>query len=556
MSWRGGLVLLICLAGAALVFSGLAGIWLLHQPLVTRDLVGIQGSYLRGGGLLPTLLRTHVDHILAFQRLLAWADVNWLGAQQWAALAAIPLSCLAIALLAAAGAGRSAPTGARSARLAAALVVGSGLFWMGNGFNLVWAMQAHFFMAPAFTLAALTVLVTAPASLPRISLCLLLAALGGLSSGSGLIGCIALALVAPLLRLPRRQLFLLLLSLAAILAVILWLRGLTLRADARPAWPWYQDPWPVLLYLQNYLRAPAVLALRALLPAYQSGLSAAIAADLGLAALAAVWLRALLTGRRPTPLALQGLLLSLLSLGSGLVTALVRLQGGVEQAYAERYLTTGLLYWIGLALLLLDAAWRAPRRRQAAGLLALLLLQALLLAGLPRQWRVWSGHHGDLVQAAGAVISGTEDSEPWLRVHPNLPLVHGVYDLLRGRGGGPYAWPEAGWIGQPLAAVSPPLASGCDYGTRWQPPRRSADGNWALAGWTSDKAGEAPTAILRLDGAGRIAAVTWPDKGTLLEQRPPEVALPGWELWLSDAQRDTGQLVAVTPAGSCPLPWP
>ncbi len=543
-----GIFLLSC---GLLFASGLAGIALLHQPVITRDLVGIESSFLRGDSLGMQILRTHVDHILAFQRLLAWLDVHWLGAQQWAALAAIPLACLAIAALVARGARRSGAGPWLAAGAAAA-----GLLWMGNGFNLTWAMQAHFFMAPAFALAAVTVL-TAPAGpgAGRLALCLLLALGAALASGSGLVGCVALALVAPALRLPARRLGALLAGLAAILAGVLWLRGLTHRADLNPVWPWLQDPWPVLLYMQNYLRAPAEMALRVLLPNYQSVLWSGIVADLGLLWIAVVWVIALRSGRRPSPLATQALLLCLLAFGSALVTALVRLDGGPQQAYSQRYLTTSLLYWIGLALLALDAASRARRLARGAILLALLLVNLLLLADLPRHWRIWSGHHAELLQSAGAVLADSADDEPWLRIHPNLTLARDTFGRLRALQGGPFAWPEAAWIGQPAGALFPPGES-CDVTTRWLAPRVTAQGNWALAGWSSDGAGDAPDVVLLVDAQGLIAGLTWPDPGVRSAERPPGAPAQGWELWPTAAQRRAGHLLAVAGGTSCPLPWP
>ncbi len=558
MTRRLCLVLFIaCLLGAsALVVSGLVGLQRLHLPLIMRDLVGIQGVYLLGGDLLSNLFSVHVDHILAFQRLLAWIDVRWLGAQQWAALAAIPLSCAALGLLVACGAARDQPAPRWPVALLAGLLAAGGLLWVAGSFNLFWAMQAHFFMAPVFGLAAATLLARRPDSMPVLLAALLLLAMAGVTSGSGLVSIVALALVLLPLRLPRRRLALIYGALALLLVSLFLLRAETHRRDLHEAWDWWRDPLPVLQYLYNYLQSPAMRALRPVLPAYQTGLWAGIVTGLGFfGLLASAWWG--LVRRRPSLLATQGQLLCLIGLGSGLVTALVRLDGGIQQAFAERYFSTALLYWIGLLLLLLDLARRGTWRRQAAGLLALALLQVTLVVGLPRYWRMAEAHHAEQLQAAAALLGATDpDSEAVLRLHPNLELADRVYGALRDRQGGVFAWPEAGWIGQPLGSLFQPSAKPCAFATRWLPTRQTADGNLALVGWTADQAGAAPDAILLVDAAGNIAALTWPSRGTQAAQRPRDAIAAGWELWLTPAQRQGGQLLALTGATYCPLAWP
>jgi hypothetical protein len=549
------------LGALAIAAVGLCAVLLLHLPVPVRDLVDLQLPYLLGADLLSVLLRVHVDHVLMFQRLLAWVDLFWLRGELWASLGATVLACAAVGLLVAQAAWRDAreAPGAlpRALPPLAGLVASAGLLWLGNGYNLAWALQACFFMVPAFALAALARLMRRPSpGTADLAVALLLAACATVTVGTGLVAVLALALVVLSLRLPRRVTVPWLPLLALLPAAAWWLGGLGAKVDAAETSPWQRLGEPLLLldYLRRYLAEPARLALDAVLAGYQARVAAQVLLAAGLLALLADGWRLVHRRRRPARLAAQGHLLCLLAIGSGLATGLARLDGNPAQAASLRYLTTGLLFWIGLLLLALSALRTAPPAWRKGGLAGLLVVQLVLLAGLPRFWSDMRVRQAEVAQAAAHLLGGEWDDEALRRITRDPERARLYFSLLRALPGGLYRREEAAWIGQPAEALATKDPR-CLDDLAWLSPRTTAAGTLALAGW-STQGGTTPDAILLLDAAGRVEAIAWPTPGVLPAARPPDAADLGWELWVTPAQRAKGSLARLQSDRLCPLPWP
>ena len=549
------------LCAAVIASVGLLAVDRLHLPVPVRDLIDLHLPYLQGESVLRVLPRVHVDHLIVFQRLLAWIDLYWLRGELWASLGATLLACAAVGLLVAQAAWRDARETAgalpRALPPLAGLVAAAGLLWLGNGYNLAWALQGCFFMVPAFALAALARLMRRPSPGPgERALALLFAACALVTVGTGLVAVVALGLLVLALRLPRPALLTLLPLLALLLAAAWWLGGLGAKGGTDATSPWQRlgDPLLLLDYLHRYLAEPARLALDAVFSGYQARVATQVLLAAGLLALLAAWWQMLRHGRRPTRLAAQGHLLCLLAIGSGLAPGLARLEGNPAQAASLRYLTTGLLFWIGLLLLALAALRTAPPAWRRAGLMALLVVQLVLLAGLPRFWSQMEVRHAEVAQAAAHLLGATWDDQALGRITQDPERARRYFTLLRALPGGLYLRDEAAWIGQPASALGSDKFR-CDNYIVWLPPRPTAAGNSALTGWPTD-GGLAFDALLVLDGAGRIEGVALPTRGVQPDHRPDNTLDLGWELWLTPAQRAGGSLVELRGRQLCPMAWP
>ena len=455
------------------------------------------------------------------------------------------------------GAERPELTLRRAAPALAGCCAAAGLLWPGNGYNLAWGMQSCFFMVPVFGLAALALLLRRTVPSPaQAAGAAALAACALVTVGTGLAAVTALALLLPVLRLPRRIWLPLLAALVLLLFAALSVGGLGAGVAAKSPWRWLDDPLPLLDYLRRYLGEPARLALAPLLPPYQTFLATQILLAGGLLALVAGWSRLLWFRARPTRLAAQGHFLCLMAIGSALATGLARLEDNVNQAASIRYLTTGLLFWIGLLLLALAAARALRPLPRGAVLFGLLLVQIVLLAGLPRYWSDMQARHGEALQATAALLGAPVEPEALRRLIRD-PVRGGRFvTLLRDLPGGVFRRDEARWLGHPASDLGDEEA-GCLMAVRWLPPRPTEAGNLALAGWPAAGA-PVPEAVLLLDAEGRVAALTWPAAGIQRASRPGDDAVRdlGWELWVTPEQRAAGRLVALTSARLCALPWP
>ncbi len=133
-----------------------------------------------------------------------------------------------------------------------------------------------------------------------------------------------------------------------------------------------------------------------------------------------------------SPLALQLLLTLLFCVGSGILTALGRVNFGYAQAFSSRYQTVALLFWGSLGLLLLSAAAHLPspaRMLMTQGLILAVMVRGATAARVPL--RATQEHAFQLRAAAAALITDADDREQLLEVFPAPDLVLSVAPFMR-----------------------------------------------------------------------------------------------------------------------------
>lgn len=471
---RGVLVALALALAAWSVWSA----WRDRYPVPVWDMAGIEyylmQTFLPRPGLESLLQLVDNEH-RPYLPLLFYAIDHLLFRSQGAFLQIASLLCVAgTALLAAPAwsAPRAAPgrDGGPAGTLAAALLLA--LFLSPLHFdNLLWPKQLHvtlslLLIAAAFRLATRSG--RAPGPRRTAALCAL--AFGACFSFA--YGFVALALLlayALWRRWPLRRLLPLGLTAAGAVA-ILAATWVPLGHHADPLESLLQ-PLALARYLAAFLGYLPALFLTGREGASAIPELALLGGSLGLlaaAGLAALSLRRQAAGddegRAAGDLAL---LLLLLGVGTGVTTALGRLNFGLEQALTSRYLYCAACFWVGLAGLL-AAGFRdrlegsAPRAPALAGTLAgalfLAALAAVQPAALERQAQsALEVRLRGIIQVMG-LAERAFDRAPggYALLPPDMqPYSDQLFAYYRTHASGPYAQPWPHWLGRTLNAAAP-----------------------------------------------------------------------------------------------------
>lgn len=478
----------------------------------------------------------HNEHRIALSRLLYLADYSLAGGKNQINLAVIAIAQaihagLLISLL---GAFRERV----SSWITAAAVVGL-MFSLGQWQNFVWGFQTQFVGVFALATGAFMLLASAcreglPSSRARRrfagALILLLAATfsmanGVVATGIGLALCLAM-------RAPRWMSLCLGLFLIALATA--YFHGYHPAAGNSTASYALTHPLEYVRYTLSYLGNPFG-DLRLTRPTSPiASLAPTALGTVGLiAGLAAVAVVAADRGRNWRQAALAAVILFVFAAAA--LTALGRLNFGLDQAYSSRYRTPGGILWAALVVFWVLQARAWPRWKDA-------LLAAVVAAPMlgVMVWVQEVSRPAVLKQAAetrlarDALLSGVHDEGILTTVLPGRPDVVERTPILRRYGKSLYAWPEAYWIGRRLGEVTTLRPKRCmGFFDAVARPRASGVDTVLVRGWAIDRKTDTPAKrILLTNKQGHIVGfaspgMPRPDVVSALNEQG--AAQSGWE---------------------------
>jgi hypothetical protein len=467
------------------------------------------------------LLKRHVDHLIVPTRLLAYAEVaglGWFPGRQTALTFGLVGSVIGLLAVLARAAHEDAlrrSRGAGADRWAAPLAAscaGALLLWPGGSANLVRGLAGHLYQALFFTALATWWVARAAqdegAGRRRFLVAGVAAGLvASVCTGTGLIAFFLLPLVGLAAGLGGSVWRRFSLSIVALLALVLVVRGAAVK--------WAADPTDVagglgarLTYPVVYLAAPIHTWCEDTGLAIPRGAVDAVVALclLGTAA-ASVWI--LKNRRARGGLVAVGFALQWVAVASAFLTGLARFRGVVDQAQSTRYLPVAQAYWIGVLLVVLDALSRARAGRRRLGLVGVFAgLVALLAGSAPGQERAWRTS-ARVLDAAAAALGGVTEERDLLAFYrrPAVAKVH--LARLEARGASFYSWPEARWIGRSLEDFARLEGDRCAGGSALEEaPGVAAEGRRFRGSVTVAANGSQPERVLLVQ-AGSIVGVAW-----------------------------------------------
>jgi hypothetical protein len=178
-------------------------------------------------------------------------------------------------------------------------------------------------------------------------------------------------------------------------------------------------------------------------------ISLAVSALACIAAIAGIVHVGLVGKRASNRLAHFACLLLLFTLGAGLMTALSRVDFGVNQSLSLRYAVIQVLFWNGLTLLFagLFGHWT---RVQAVSLATISLFVSTMVIPSQFEKAQWSRERAEVHWTAVlAIINGVDDRETLTaNILPLPTLLNAVAKGLAVRGWSVFAWPQPWWIGR------------------------------------------------------------------------------------------------------------
>lgn len=407
----------------------------------------------------------HNEHRIVLARLLFWLDVSWLQGSgvlllttvvASTAIAAFVLLCLLRIRLKEEG----PLTATRSGYLLIAAPTAALAFaWMQSE-NLIWGFQIAFVLSCLLGLCSFVALAlsaqaggTGRRATSWAIAALLCAAMAPWTIASGLLVPFLAAILAWLLRLSR--------LLVGILIATALASFIAYRLDyvepaghASPLQSLTGQPIEVLKYLVVFLGGPVWHTTGSLVLSQMAGA--------GLVLSAAIALPAALRGSARMGGALAALSFISFVILWGLITALGRVNFGVEQALSSRYQTPVLIAW---ACLLIVVAPTLLRRMAIGSLAAPIVILCLMLLLFQQQLGALSGDRDSLRHArdtaALALALGVDDPLSISAVAPEsaLPLTlsrRAMQDGLTVLGGAPYS-SLASAIGTRLPSSASPV---------------------------------------------------------------------------------------------------
>jgi len=346
-----------------------------------------------GGRLaLSDLLTPHHEHMMPVPLAVMFGLARW---THWnVAMESGVNFALALALFAVVAVSfqRMAARLQRSGSLLVLPVLSLLVFSITQHSNWMWGLQISALMGLLFALLGLSLLCEPEVGRVRFGLALMAACVASLSQAQGLLVW-PLGLVA-----------LLLVHRAALLALSAWVAvggslslyvfsQFTTQENARA---FLQDPLALFQYCLTYLGSPVV---------HGSQAGALVAGALGLLVVAVLALKT-----RPLQTIAFPVVLALFSIAAALMTGIGRLDYGLEQALASRYISFSTPLWIALVSLLglhvpspSSRAWR--RSVAPCGLVAVWLLVALSGLG---SWPAARAHSDTLRAARQKILAARE----------------------------------------------------------------------------------------------------------------------------------------------------
>jgi hypothetical protein len=452
----------------------------------------------------PWLYSQHNEHRIIFPRLLfaidtfAFAETNKFN---FFCNVALPLTLAGlIILIAHRHVSRSIPE-----TLWIAGVVLTALFSAMQCANFLWGFQVQFFGVELAAVASIACLVLGGRRYLSLVGAIGFSAVAVYSLASGILVPFLAIPMALWARRPKAQIGVL--GAAAVALLASYLHGYVSP-------PYHSDPLKSLLHLD----IPVYVALELGNPFGQlfrefhlehylwwDGAFGA----LGLVFFVAV---ALIHWRRGRPIGADPELLFLgitgLMIGTALLTALGRLEFGVEQAITERYATPMSLFWLSLAMLAIIEIWRhSPDLRLLAMSLGLLCLIGLASAqsAFIKTGLAWVLPRRD---ATTALLADVDDVDALVRIFPDTKVVEEEAVKLRVEHLAIFADGWSIWLGTPLADhihLGDPTQCRGGLDEIKPLPVSGRRPQWRVSGWAWDDARRtAPGRIVLADRTGRV----------------------------------------------------
>ncbi|MGY6628164.1 MAG: hypothetical protein ACXIVL_06575 [Oceanicaulis sp.] len=381
--------------------------------------------------------------------------------------------------------------------------------------NLYWGFQVQFVIVYLLATACFTVTVLARPGWKADAAAAALGLAAAFSFSAGLLVLPAAAVGALLAGRGWRRIGVL--AVSAAVAAFIYSRGMQTFNHSNPG-DALGHVIEIVYYTIVYLGAPFGYALSesplaGYAPAFQDPIEGAKL--FGAAGLAASLLLVPLTLWRSGPIArLVLLLVAGLVVGAGLLTAMGRWELGAQQAFASRYATPVLIFWVAIAALVWSFARSLPRQSWRAGaMLALGGVQLLAMLLLLSNRDIWMdmahSQRNRTVAAESAILTGALDREALAGIYPSPELVLERSQLLARERLSVFGREEAGWLNRPLAEFVSEADAGACIGAvdvRFAlETSGAAPGSFRLAGWGwNSSRRESPRAYLVVDSDGIV----------------------------------------------------
>ena len=161
--------------------------------------------------------------------------------------------------------------------------------------------------------------------------------------------------------------------------------------------------------------------------------------------------------------AVQLVLTIVFCVASALVTAAIRLNLGVTQAFASRYQVFALLFWCCLGLLLLGSTASLTAKPSVFLAVQVCMLPTLVWGAHLARGPIFAARSRGFDQnvAAASLLTGANDRAQLAKVYPDPDYVFYVEPYMRERRLSVFSTPLASQLGKPLDSIFPTSASDC-----------------------------------------------------------------------------------------------
>ncbi len=534
LAWAGAAA-----AVAAAVFAVVSTlIWVVraYSPLPFWDqweTVTELGKLYDGGFAFSDLVLQHNEHRLVFPRLVFYADALLFGGRNlFSQTAVLGVQAVHAALL-------ISLLGAlkRPAAVAAAALVVALLLFAGQWENLVWGFQIQFVGVLLLTTLGYLSLARAADAAGRARILWFAGAalccfVGVYSMASGMAALGVAAAVSLALRAPRWMTVALAVEL--VVCGALYFRGYHAIPGNSTAGYALAHPLACFAYLAAYVGNIAGLVADRPPGAALSALLHPAPVLLGVAGLGLAATALLREARRRFEARVEVVLLGVMTyvLAGAALTAMGRLQLGLDQAHASRYQTPGAIFWAVQAVYWTRASlsWTpAPKAVVAAGVAGLF---GLIVWSQTHLWPQIEAHGVSVRIAADALRSQVRDNSALGAAYPRPGEAWDRAQVLKAHRLSIYGEDATGWLGLPMTQIALPSGDCTGAFDIVNVPMSNAASEGQVAGWAWDaKHRRRPERILLTNQAGVVVGfaslgVRRPDVAAAL--RWPGAALSGW----------------------------
>lgn len=502
--------MLAMLAATAIAVDTLLMVARANSPLPYWDQWDSLLDYQRlrqGDFSLGDLFSQHNEHRLAAPRLIFWADYALAGGSNKLNLAVIAVIQLVHAALLI---GLARPRRTEAQGWIAAAVVLALLMSLGQWENFTWGFQSQFVGVFALATGAFILIARAASDGAGRRAVLFFVGLGLLSLATFTManGLIAAAIAVVLCLAVGAPLWMTLTTAGyVIVAGLAYFHGYHVVGDHSSLAYALSRPVEYIVYCLSYLGNPVSehLLWAGGRESPRMHLAASILGGVGVA----LSIAALVTTARRGASRDRKVLMSIILFVSATaaVTALGRLNFGIEQAYASRYHTPSNLFWAAHIVFWSRSGVPAIRRVAMSAavmvVIALAAIQPLIRADVfDKDTAV------DLAESA--LLSGVADAQAIeAGAYPQNGMARSGMEILRAYRVGVFTERRARWIGQDLSSVGPlePRVCAGAFDGVSRSPTGNLDG-LRVAGWAWDRRARRPAAdVVLTDDSMRVVGV-------------------------------------------------